>query len=82
MNAALVKAELAVLIERAQELMNKLDQEPEVQSPWMRTSEYAKHARVCSETVRAWCRQGMPSVGKGKLLRIHREQADAWRAER
>lgn len=51
-------------------------------SPWMRTAQYAAYAKVSADTVRNWIAQGMPHVGKGKLTRIHRDEADAWRRER
>lgn len=84
MNTAVVRAELVALVERAKALLEKFDEEqPDVVlSPWMPMSTYAEYAGVSYATIRKLVHQGLPHVGKGKLIRIHRDQADAWRKAR
>ena len=52
-------------------------------SPWMTVREYSRWAKVSADTVRrVWFSQGMPHVGEGRLARVHRDEADAWRSAR
>lgn len=74
---AAIRAELDAL---EKDLVEARD---EVDSPWMTVAQYAAHARVHPDTVRrVWLVQGMPHAGKGKLTRIQRDDADAWRRKR
>lgn len=87
MNAATMKAKLIALRAEVDELIEKVDAEDDsTESPWMKVPEYATYARVSADTVRRWLDEGLrasgAAVGRGKLTRIHRENADAWRKSR
>lgn len=52
-------------------------------SPWMTVPEYAAHIKMSADTVRErLIPEGMPHTGRGRLTRIHRDEADAWRKAR
>lgn len=85
MNVSRIKARLQSLRAEIDDLEKELEAGAEEEggdSPWMRIGDYAAYARVSSDTVRNWIAVGMPATGKGKLTRINRDEADAWRKSR
>ncbi len=78
-----IRAELLEIRDRCDRALAKLEaptlRERET-SPWMTPAEYALYAGLCAATVLRMRKVGMPSTGSGRLIRIHREQADKWRS--
>lgn len=88
MNTATIKAKLLAFRAEIDELIEKVDAEEdgEADTPWMKVPAYAAWASVSADTVRRWVDEGLresgAAVGRGKLTRIHRDNADAWRKSR
>lgn len=84
-----MKAKLLALRAEVDDLIARIDEDDDVSppSPWMTVKEYAAHARVSYDIALRWVHGGLRDakgavVGVGKLTRIHRDLADAWRASR
>lgn len=52
--------------------------EPEAEPRYLTVREFARRVRVHEETVRVWCRDGLPVLRVGRGVRVRVREAEAW----